>query len=125
MRDITPRTSWTERAAFYAAERYHLDPLVGRPETFLFFEEVRRLLDSYDPERVGIGEIVSEKGLYHYLEFSLPGRLHFAFNYDFIETLSRDPKRIHDLVSRTEQMYDGRAWPCYVLGNLGYERCIT
>ncbi len=124
-KDIIPRSQEGKHAQYQAIDRYHLDPLVGRPETLLVFEEVRRFLDQYQPERIGIGEVISEKGLYHYLEFSLPGRLHLVFNYDFIDDMSLDTRKLHRLISETEKMFDTRSWPCYAMGNHDVYRVLS
>ncbi len=124
-RDIIPRRQKGKHAEYRAIDRYHLDPLVGRPETFMVFEEVREFLDRFQPERVGIGEVISEMGLYHYLEFSLPGRLHLVFHYDFIEDLSLDAQKLYRLISETEKFFDTRSWPCYAMGNHDVYRVLS
>ncbi len=107
-----------------ARDDYYFDRFCERPETILAVEEIRELMDSYN-QRVSIGEVVTEKEQYGYLDFVSDGRLNLAFNFDFMKNVSLDPLKIKKLVERTERIFGTRAWPCYVLGNHDSHRVIS
>lgn len=124
-RDIIKREKKVAPGEITSIKEYHLYPFVGRPETLLLVEEIRKLLDSYQPERVGIGEVSSYGGIFFYLLFTLPGRLHFAFNFDFLHNISFSAKKIYKLVKNQENLFENISWPCYVLGNHDVHRYIS
>ncbi len=107
-----------------ARDDYYFDRFCERPETILAVEEIRELMDSYN-QKVSIGEVVTEKEQYGYLDFVNDGRLNLAFNFDFMKNVSLDPLKIKKLVERTERIFETRAWPCYVLGNHDSHRVIS
>ncbi len=104
--------------------RYNMFPFAGRPETLLAVEEIRRLMDSYK-DIVGVGEVATDRGLVGYLDFVLPGRLHLAFNFEFLHINSLDPGAINRLIIETDKVYNTIAWPSYVLGNHDVTRIIS
>lgn len=124
-RDIVKRKKVIAPGEITPIKEYHLFPFVGRPETLLLIEEIRDLLDSYEPERIGIGEVSSYSGLFFYLLFTLPGRLHLAFNFDFLHNLTFDAHVIYNLIKNQEDLFENLSWPCYVLGNHDVYRYIS
>lgn len=104
--------------------RYNMFPFAGRPETLLAIEDIRKLMDSYG-DIVGIGEVATDRGLVGYLDFVIPGRLHLAFNFEFLHINSLDPGAINNLIIQTDKIYNTIAWPSYVLGNHDVTRIIS
>lgn len=124
-RDFPVRSTAYAASSFSALSKYFVDHVLERPENLLALERIRELLDEYAPERVAIGESASEKGIQSYLEFSSPGRLHLAFNFEFLNTVCLDAAKTASVVSRTDSLFDSRAWPCYVLGHHDGERLLS
>lgn len=120
-RDAIKRSQIDDSRVIYT---YYWDRFCARPETILAIEDIRKLLDSYG-QKVGIGEAVSDRGQNVYLEFTLEGRLHLAFNFDFMKNVTLDAQKIRDLVESTDKLFDTRAWPCYVLGNHDNYRILS
>ncbi len=104
--------------------RYNMFPIAGRPETLLAVEEIRKIMDSYG-DIVGVGEVATDRGLVGYLDFVIPGRLHLAFNFEFLHIDTLDPNAINKLVIETDKIYNSIAWPSYVLGNHDVTRVIS
>ncbi len=104
--------------------RYNMFPIAGRPETLLAVEEIREIMDSYG-DIVGVGEVSTDRGLVGYLDFVIPGRLHLAFNFEFLHIEKLDPNAINKLIIETDKMYNTIAWPSYVLGNHDTTRIIS
>jgi alpha-glucosidase len=87
-----------------------------RPETLLVVEEIQELVEKY-PGRVTIGEVASPQGLYSYLEYTKPGRLNLAFNFEFMNIPAFEATLFRKIVEDTERIFKNLSWPCYVLGN--------
>ncbi len=104
--------------------RYNMFPFAGRPETLLAVEEIRKLMDEYE-DIVGVGEVATDRGLVGYLDFVIPGRLHLAFNFEFLHINSLDPSAINKLIIETDRVFNTIAWPSYVLGNHDVTRIIS
>jgi alpha-glucosidase len=103
---------------------YHHVFFRDRPETLLYVEELAALVRRY-PDRVTIGEVTSEQGLPVFLEYTKPGRLDLAFNFDFKHTPAYDARAFYERVQRCEETFADLAWPSYVLGNHDTPRIIT
>jgi alpha-glucosidase len=95
-----------------------------RPETLLAVEELRRLVDRYD-DRVTIGEVSSPQGVAQYFEYTKPGRLDLAFNFEFKSTPAYSARGFFAQVQRCEATYGELAWPSYVLGNHDTPRFVS
>ncbi|MDX9864067.1 MAG: alpha-amylase family glycosyl hydrolase [Anaerolineaceae bacterium] len=93
-----------------------------RPEMLPLLEEIRGILDEY-PDRYAIGEtfLATAKSAAIY---SQPGRLHAAFNFDFLKFPWR-PRFYLDGVQRWEQALHPDTWPTYVLNNHDVKRIAT
>lgn len=89
---------------------------IDRPETLLAVEDIQELVEKY-PERLTIGEVASPSGLYAYLEYTKPGRLNLAFNFEFMNVPNFSASAFMKVVEQTESLFRGVSWPCYVLGN--------
>ena len=89
---------------------------IDRPETLLVVEEIQELVERY-PDRVTIGEVASPQGFYAYLEYTKPGRLNLAFNFEFMNIPKFEASLFRGIVGDTERIFRDLSWPCYVLGN--------
>ncbi|MCD4672178.1 MAG: DUF3459 domain-containing protein [Anaerolineaceae bacterium] len=93
-----------------------------QPEMLPLLEEIRSLLDEY-PERYAIGETflaTARKAA----QYSAPGRLHAAFNFDFLKYRWK-PRFFLNGVQRWEQALHPETWPTYVLNNHDVRRIAT
>jgi alpha-glucosidase len=93
-----------------------------QPEMLPLLEEIRGVLDEYS-DRYAIGEtfLATAKSAAMYSE---PGRLHAAFNFDFLKFPWR-PRFYLDGVQRWEQALHPATWPTYVLNNHDVKRIAT
>ncbi len=105
-------------------DEYYWDPFTARPETLLAIEQIRTFMDSYG-DMVSVGEISSDMGLCLYLLFTLPKRFNIAFNIDFLEKLSMNPRNLRELIEPLDDFFGMRAWPSYVLGNHDNRRIVS
>lgn len=87
-----------------------------RPETLLAVEKINDLVNQYD-ERVTIGEVGSPMGTPTYFQYTMPGRLDMAFNFEFKEITDYSAKVYRDKILETEKTFQSVSWPSYVLGN--------
>ncbi|HOO31687.1 MAG TPA: alpha-amylase family glycosyl hydrolase [Thermotogota bacterium] len=95
-----------------------------RPETLLAVEKINDLVEKYD-ERVTIGEVGSPMGTPAYFQYSMPGRLNMAFNFEFKEITDYSAKVYRDKIKEIEKFFQSVAWPSYVLGNHDSSRYPT
>jgi alpha-glucosidase len=126
---------------FYKDSRYRSNPLKypneriefnrfyhlytrDRPETLLAAEEIRELMDTYS-DRVSIGEVATELGPSGYFEYTRPGRLNLAFNFDFKELKPFNAKVFYEHIKTNETVFRDFAWPSYVLGNHDSKRYLS
>jgi alpha-glucosidase len=83
-------------------------------------EEIRGLLDE-QPGRTSVGEV---DDLDMALRYVGPGRLHMAFNFDFLGTRWL-PRLFMESIKRYEDGLAPDAWPTYVLGNHDRDRLAS
>ena len=95
-----------------------------RPETLLVIEELQELIESYR-DRVTIGEVATDLGVIQYFEYTKPGRLNLAFNFEFKDVEKFSAKSFKEVVEFTEKVFEDAAWPSYVLGNHDSARFIS
>ncbi len=105
-------------------ENYYNIFTKDRPETLLVVEELQELVDSYG-DRVTIGEVATDLGVIQYFEYTKPGRLNLAFNFEFKDVRGFSARSFRDVVELTEKVFEDAAWPCYVLGNHDSPRFIS
>ncbi|RZS54713.1 alpha-amylase family glycosyl hydrolase [Sphaerotilus mobilis] len=98
----------------------------NRPETEVFLEQVRRLLDAYGA--TSVGEVGDAEALDKMLAYTAGGkRLHMTYSFAL---LSRDHSVAH-LRRHGEQFEAGArapgqgGWPCWTLGNHDSTRLLT
>lgn len=125
LHDYPKRSVPYEPSSFSALSQYYVDINLERPENLLALERIRAITDEYKPERVTVGESASEKGILAYLDISGPGRLNLAFNFEFLNTVGLDARANYEVLRRTEELFDTRAWPCYVYGHHDGSRFLS
>lgn len=103
---------------------YHMVFNRDRPETLLAVEEIQDLVDG-KVDGVTVGEVSTNFGVEQYLEYTKPGRLNLAFNFDFKDLPEFNVDLFRNMVSRCERVYSNMAWPSYVLGNHDSARFIS
>jgi alpha-glucosidase len=84
-----------------------------QPELLDAYREIRALLDSYGA-RMAVGEVMG--GPEDAAQFSGPGRLPLAFNFEFTHQRWH-PAAFQNAVLRYERLLPEGGWPCYVLSN--------
>ncbi len=92
----------------------------SQPETLLFIEDLRRLLDRYGA--MSVAEIVSDHPIERSLEYSAPGRLHTAYNFHFLESRALTPALVR---SAFDGWADDGAWPSWSFSNHDVVRAPT
>jgi alpha-glucosidase len=91
--------------------------MVDLDETFAVLRRWRKLVESYEPERILIGEtwvmdLARLAGFYG----SGADQLHLAFNFPFVfAPLEAEPLR--GVVERSEELLPAGAWPAWTLSN--------
>ena len=94
------------------------------PDVHPLYRRMRRLLDSYEPARIAIGEIHLdlEEWLAYYGEDL--DEFHLPFNFRLVYT-EPTAEEIGPLVDRIEDALPPGAWPNWVLGNHDESRLAT
>jgi len=87
-----------------------------------FLEEIRRLLDQY-PEVVALGEISSDDSTATMAEYTQPGRLHMAYNFELLSNES-SPQHIRATVEKLRTRAP-QSWPCWTISNHDVERVVS
>ena len=97
----------------------------GHPDNHPLFRDLRALLDSYQPERLSIGEIHigdwDEWASYYGEELD---ELHLPFNFSLLHSPWTAPD-ISSRVAAAEVAIPAGGWPSYVLGNHDDSRIAT
>ncbi len=97
-----------------------------RPENLAFLSDVRRLLDSYDGERMIVGELGADGPdigdvLHDYTEEGK--RLHMAYVFELL-TEEFSARHIREVAERLDrEIRDG--WICWSIGNHDVQRVLT
>jgi len=87
-----------------------------RPETLLAIERMNDVISEYN-DILTIGEVGSPMGTPAYFEYTKPGRLDLAFNFEFKEIDELKASTYRDKIKETERIFKNISWPSYVLGN--------
>ena len=95
-----------------------------RPETLLAVEAIADTLHDF-PGAMGVGEVITDGGMFQFLEYTKPGRLDLAFNFVFKDLGSFDPQVYRQHVARCEELFSTLSWPSYVLGNHDSRRFLS
>ena len=95
---------------------------VNRPETPLFMERLRALLDEY-PATTSIAEIACVTDMVEALDAYTAGdrRLHMGYSFDFF-TRELMPALVRRNV---QEMLRSEAWPCWAFSNHDVERAVS
>ncbi|MGG6461222.1 alpha-glucosidase family protein [Solilutibacter silvestris] len=93
-----------------------------QPETPVFLEELRRLMDSHG-EIAALGEISSEDSLATMAEYVTPKRLHMGYSFELL-TDDFSAAHIRGTVETLEAKMQG-GWPCWALSNHDVQRVAS
>jgi glycosidase len=97
----------------------------GHPDVHAVYRDLRRLLDSYQPERVAVGEIHEAELDTWASYFGTDGdELHMPFNFALLHA-PLEAAVVGDHVRALEAALPEGAWPSQVLGNHDEERLAT
>lgn len=103
-------------------ENQHLIFTRDRPETLLAMEDIRNLVDNYG-DILTVGEVST--GVEQFYEYTKPGRLNLAFNFDFMNVAEFKADAFSDSIERCEGFFRDLSWPSYVLGNHDTNRLLN
>jgi alpha-glucosidase len=97
----------------------------GHPDIHYMYEALRRVLDSYEGDRVAIGEI----HIFDWPKWAAyygggAGELHMVFNFGLLG-VEWTARAIVDLVNEVEAALPEHGWPNWALGNHDEPRVIT
>lgn len=81
----------------------------SRPETLLFLEEFRALLDRYS-DRMSVAEIFSDDPLTRSQEYTAPNRLHTAYNFFLLDDGPLTPQLIKTAVKAWDKSDNCPSW---------------
>ncbi len=93
-----------------------------RPETPVFLEELRRLMDAHG-DITTLGEISSEDSLATMAEYVTPKRLHMGYSFELL-TDDFSAAHIRGTVETLEAKLQG-GWPCWALSNHDVQRVAS
>jgi len=100
----------------------------NRPETHEVLKEFRKLLDSYEGDRMSVGEVYQPPPGNAQLPASYYGEnsdeLHLAFNFSFLYS-KWDPKSFQKIIEEQEKALKPKDWPNYTLSNHDQVRHFT
>lgn len=89
----------------------------AHPDIHVLYQELRRLLDAYVPERIAIGEIHESNWAKWAKYYGLHNdELHFPCNFGLMRSVW-NAEAVGRVVASLEETLPGGAWPNYVLGN--------
>jgi alpha-glucosidase len=95
---------------------------VNRPETPIFHERLRALMDEY-PATMAVGEIGARlEGSGALAEYTKPGRLHMAYSFDLLGERS-EAAHIRTIVEQAEKT--GASWSSWPFSNHDVPRVVT
>lgn len=90
----------------------------SQPENIVFMEKIRSLLDQYE-DKMAVAEIGSESYIARSIEYTLPNRLHTAYNFMLLENGPLTAKLIRDAL---KSWTSDEAWPSWSFSNHDVER---
>ncbi|WP_085855154.1 alpha-amylase family glycosyl hydrolase [Palleronia marisminoris] len=92
-----------------------------QPENLVFLQRLRAVMDEY-PAITSVGEIgESQRGMETQREYTSNGRLHMAYDFDFLSTVYPSGSRIREVLERFERIVT-EGWACWALSNHDVER---
>ena len=95
---------------------------IDQPELIKFIQRLRKMLEKY-PESYVVGETFLD-GYKKAAEYCVPGLLHAAFNFDFINTIWR-ADFFKDRIFEWQSALHPDTWPSLVLNNHDNPRSAT
>lgn len=122
--DRTLRSNPPKRAEGGFARPYQFQQHLydkSQPENVAFMEELRRLFDQYS-DRMTVAEIGDDAYVERSMEYSMPGRLHTAYNFFLLENGPLTARLIRNAL---ESWTSEDAWPSWSFSNHDVVRART
>ena len=94
------------------------------PETMDVLKELRKIADSYKPQRVLVGEAVGNSEIIKPIYGDNNDGLHLSFNFKFAGTKFL-AKEFYDIIDEMEKVLPPPFWPCLVYSNHDNPRLIS
>ena len=92
-----------------------------QPENLVFLQRLRAVMDEY-PAITSVGEIgESQRGMETQREYTSNGRLHMAYDFDFLSTVYPSGSRIKEVLERFDRIVT-EGWACWAFSNHDVER---
>ncbi len=93
-------------------------------ETINMCTRIRKLIDSYTPERMLVGEATGGPRIFHSLYGKDNDGLNLVFNYKFRDQ-PFSAKKFKETIQETENILSEPLWPCYFFSNHDKARMIS
>lgn len=94
------------------------------PETMNILKELRKIVDSYKPDRVLVGEAVGKPEIFKPIYGEKNDGLHLSFNFKFAGT-PFSAKKFYEVIQEMETVLPSPYWPCLVYSNHDNPRLIS
>lgn len=107
-------------AGYFQKWQYNLN----QPETILFVEQLRELIDTYSPERLLLGEIFAEDAKIKEYLGPENSRMNLVFLWD-LKQVQPDTEFLKGIIKKFETHYPEPFTPVYVYGNHDSKRLMT
>ncbi|PZX17524.1 alpha-glucosidase [Palleronia aestuarii] len=92
-----------------------------RPENLAFLQRLRGVMDEY-PAITSVGEIgESQRGMQTQRDYTSNGRLHMAYDFDFLASAYPSGHRIRHVLERFDRIVT-EGWACWAFSNHDTER---
>ncbi len=87
-----------------------------QPENLVFLQRLRGVMDAY-PDITSVGEIgESQRGMETQRDYTSNGRLHMAYDFDFLANTYPSGSRIRNVLERFERIV-AEGWACWAFSN--------
>ncbi len=94
------------------------------PETINMCTRIRKIIDSYTPERMLVGEAMGGPNIIRPLYGEENDGLNLVFNFKFTKQ-PFSAEKFKQVIQETESILPEPYWPCYVLSNHDEQRMIS
>ncbi len=108
------------RGGYFQAWQYNLN----QPETFQLAKELRKLVDSYSPERMLIGEVFGDSAVLHHFLGEQGDGLNLVFLWETLQPQLR-ADYFRRVITQYQDEYPFPLTPVYVFGNHDQRRVRT
>ena len=119
LRDNPARTDARERTRPYDFQQHRYDR--SQPENLDFIASLRELMNGY-PNRMAVAEILSDAPLERSAEYTVPGRLHTAYNFFFLTADALTPALVR---TAFDESATACGWPSWSFSNHDVVRALS